>query len=103
MAIGWHNIEESKGYWVLFGNSQWAIPFIAIENTPYSEEEKKQFKIWWKRLVKMSYSHRVGDIQLHYNGKIIRSIWNAREKCTDKYTKYKYTIHKYQHNYQHND
>lgn len=67
--VGYSNIEQSKGYAVLFGNS---------ERGWHLDNSGKSLQLFWKHAVQMSYSDRVGDVTLFYNGKAIRSVWNAR-------------------------
>lgn len=78
-------ITESTGYRALFGNMFEAMEF----------DNEEPLKIWWLRMVTMSRSKGFGDVDLFYNGKLIRSVWNAERRILDKECQYPVKYLKY--------
>lgn len=76
--------EELLGYTVTFGNLTIGWHFNTNEFN----------KFLWRFLVKMSYGLN-GDISLYYNGNIIRSVINAKEKILNKNIQYPIRYNKY--------
>lgn len=81
MNITHNNIQDTKGYAVLYGNE--------ILGSSKGEESIQEF---WKKSIKRSIFQ--GDVSLFKDGKLIRSCWNAHSKMLSE-NRYKTQYNKY--------
>lgn len=84
------NMIDIEGYIIRFGNTEMGYQYTKEEFTPFI----------WKFHVNQSKGQHPGDIDLLYNGNVIRAVWNAEHKLTDKDIQYpcKYKKFKYDEN-----
>ena len=72
-------------YYVTFGNC----------NTVYHKTKKESLQSFWRKYVKLSHSIYWGDINLFYDGKLIRSVWNFNKNILNKNDRFTVQYNKY--------
>lgn len=78
-------IPKVSGHTITFSNN----------TSGYYISEKEHVAYIWSKAIRLAQTYKYGDVRLYYNGVLLRTIWNAQTRISERSQLFPYLCFKY--------